>query len=187
MNSITRLWWPCILPKFTFQSAHTKRSSQLSTTNVPLNYREMVQSFCPFYLCWWRSENGKRGWSSELCVTDFNEHSKYGITANWSPNIIVSWLNWHLSLKMKSCLHIVTLPRCCYIALTVLNIKKMGVTENWSCIALVEVTGHCKWKVGSRIHIVHLPTCCYSSVLLVPTNWALVDILAEPYNNRTTF
>ena len=146
----------------------------------------MVQSFCPFYLCWWRSENGKRGWSSELCVTDFNKHSKYGITANWSPNIIVSWLNWQVSLKMKSYLHIVPLPRCCYIALTVLNIKKMGVTENWSCNALVEVTVHSKWKVGSRIHIVHLPTCCYSSVLLVPTNWALVDILAEPYNNRTT-
>ena len=138
------------LPKFTLQSAHTKGSSQLSTTNVPLNYREMVQSFCPFYLCWWSSENGQLRWSSESCVTDFNEHSKYGITANWSPNIIVSWLNWQVSLKMKSGLRIVPLPRCCFIALTVLNIKKMVVTENWSCIALVEVTGHCKWKVGSK-------------------------------------
>ena len=48
---------------------------------------------------------------------------------------------------MKSGLHIVELHAAtlqCYNALTVLNIKKMGVTENWSCIALVEVTGHCK-------------------------------------------
>ena len=126
MKSPTKLRYDYLafLPKFTLQSAHTKGSSQLSTTNVPLNYREMVQSFCPFYLCWWSSENGKLGWSSELCVTDFNEHSKYGITANWSPNIIVSWLNWQVSLKMKSGLHIVPLPRCCYIALTALNIKK---------------------------------------------------------------
>ena len=145
------------LPKFTLQSAHTKRSSQLSTTNVPLNYREMVQSFCPFYLCWWRSENGKRGWSSELCVTDFNEYSKYGITANWSPNIIVSWLNWHLSLKMKSGLHYQDAASLHWL---------YWILKRWWSLKIGRASHWLKWQVTANEKWAPNPYCAPTNMLL---------------------